>query len=167
MTDFKDILAKAKKRAAENVETWIPEEEGDNDGGIIESITFIEFAFTNKHRADGLTPSTVIRREDGVAFRYNWMGTLPEQTFERTGPTIGDACWIHHHGTVDKDNKPKGYNPYENIQILIFDPITGEEKVPDTTIKLVDRETGEVITPVEEDKFALKPGEEAFGPASE
>lgn len=162
MPNFQDILAKAKQRAAENVETWIPEKEGDNAGGVIESITFIEFTFTNKHRPDGLTPSTVIRDEDGIAFRYNWMGTLPEQTFERTRPKIGDLCWIHHHGSVDKENKPKGYNPYENIQILIFDPETGEEKVPDTTIKLVDRETGEVIPTPEEDKFALKPGEEEF-----
>lgn len=142
---FAQFVEKAKQRAAEQIETWFPKEEGDNRAGIVESITFIEFQFSNKHREDGLTPSTVLRESDGTVFRYNWMGTLPETTWERVQPEIGDFVAIHHHGTRPQKD---GMNDYELINVVVLDSSTGEEKVLTSRVtqaQAVNYSTGEMI----------------------
>lgn len=141
---FKDFAERARKRAAETVDTWYPENEGDNNGGRIESIQFIDFQY-------GRAPSTVFVTEDGTKVRYNWMGALPLSAWDRYKPVIGDFMWVHHHGTKpQKDDM----NDYNNIQVVVFDQHTGEEKVPadDYTPPANVNADGEIINPQYEEK---------------
>jgi len=163
MPNLDDMLARAKARASELIETWIPKEGEPGNGGIIESIKFLSFQYANQHREDGLTASTVLRCEDGTAFRYNWMGTIPETTWEAVQPRIGDIVWIEHHGTrPQKDDM----NPYELITAVVIDPATGEEREATGTVTTesgsVDPETGEIYHPTRGEMMQLKEGEEEF-----
>lgn len=146
MANLDELLARAKQRAEISAESWIPENEGDNAGGIIEHIKYIEFAFSNRHRDDGKTASTLILAQDGTRFRYNWMGTVPELTWETTNPQIGDVVWIHNHG--DRPNKDPNMKPYNLTTVVVIDPATGEERdgsITETALSGgVDLETGEI-----------------------
>lgn len=164
MASLEEMLAKAKQRASEVIESWIPKEGEDGNGGVIESIKFLSFQYDNNHRSDGLTASTVIRSEDGSAFRFNWMGTLPESTWEAVQPRIGDIVWIEHHG---KREQKDGMNDYELVLITVIDPTTGEEREGTGTVTTesgsVDTETGEIKHQTMDERMELKDGEEAFG----
>lgn len=168
VVDFKELAERAKKRAAELIVSWIPEKEGDNDGGTIESIQMMSFEHPNLNRDDGLTASTVIRRTDGSAFRFNWMSMLPEVTWERVKPQVGDFVWIHNHGmaksTKRVDPKTKEPTEYHQIQVMVYDS-EGREKTDGTdllNLGNVDTSTGEITHVSQAERMELKAGEEKF-----
>lgn len=120
-----ELIRVAQERAATEVETWIPENVGDNIAGTVIELGSIATIYgtyattTIETLDDGTTPKRTMR----VA----WMGAVLEAQYDRMQPRPGDIVAFHYQ----KDVEPKsGMQAYHLIVAVVIDVKTGMSKVP-------------------------------------
>jgi len=182
MPTFDEMLALAEQRAAMEVDTWIPEKPGDRIAGKIVEVGTISTRYGDYYTTTlDVTGRTYVENGEskvGTADKYvrvAWMGAVLTAQFMRVVPRPGEGAAFHYQ----KDVTPaSGMNDYALINSMVFDPATGEAKMPVNLSIIVptidqvinaDPRTGEIQKP-----WDLLPGETPFvsetpkdaGPAS-
>jgi hypothetical protein len=159
--EINELIALAEKRAATEVETWIPEKPGDKISGTVVEIGSI----TTKYGDYATTTITPHGRPDDLV-RVAWMGAVLKAQYLRMRPAPDDIVAFHYQKDVAPQN---GMNDYALIVAVVLDYRTGKAKMPvdlsvivPTTEQIVtaDPRTGEIASFTHVDPLAPVPGEE-------
>lgn len=175
MPTFDEMLALAEQRAAMEVDTWIPEKPGDRIAGKIVEVGTITTKYGDYYTTT-LDVGNRVYVENGEEkmgspdkyVRVAWMGAVLTAQFMRIVPCPGEGAAFHYQ----KDMTPaSGMNDYALINSMVFDPKTGQPKMPvnlsvhiptPEQIMNADPRTGELPNPWE-----LRPGETPFPSSDE
>jgi hypothetical protein len=154
------LVEAAAQYAATEVDTWIPEKQGDRIAGEVHEVGTISTKF-------GVYATTTLRTivdyvENGETkpgetyVRSAWMGAVLVAQYDRMRPIPGDIVAMHYQ----KDVTPKsGADDYKLIVATVIDPTTGRSKVPvnmavtvptEADLRNIDSRTGEIMPGAED-----------------